>query len=243
MNDALRQALAASRLTDTDVAARIGVDPKTVRRWLSGKKPYARHRWAAADLLGIAGSELWPEDEPRTPHVPATTSLRSIYPHRSDVPTDLWRTLFEEAEHEIGILVYSGLFLADDAGILRLLERKARAGVVVRVLLGDPDSTSVAQRGTDEGIGDALAAKIRNALVLYRPLFGVDGIEVRLHATVLYNSIYRADDQLLINHHIYGAPASATPILHIDGRASAEMAMTFVQSFEQTWETAAAYRP
>ncbi|MBB5998500.1 hypothetical protein HNR25_002251 [Streptomonospora salina] len=32
MNEALRQALARSRLTDTDAAARLGVDPKTVRR-------------------------------------------------------------------------------------------------------------------------------------------------------------------------------------------------------------------
>ena len=41
-----------------------------------------------------------------------------------------------------------------------------------------------------------MAAKIRNALTLYRPLCAVENIDIRLHRTVLYNSIYRAGDQL-----------------------------------------------
>ena len=40
-----------------------------------------------------------------------------------------------------------------------------------------------------------MAAKIRNALMLYRPLCAAENIEIRLHRTVLYNSIYRADEQ------------------------------------------------
>lgn len=36
------------------------------------------------------------------------------------------------------------------------------------VFLGDPDSPQVAERGADQGVGDAQAAKIRNALVLYK---------------------------------------------------------------------------
>ena len=52
--------------------------------------------------------------------------------------------------------------------------------------------------------------------MLYRPLRDVDGIEFRLHRTVLYNSIYRADDQLLVNTHIYGFAARRTrPVLHL----------------------------
>jgi len=66
----------------------------------------------------------------------------------------------------------------------------------VRIALGDPDGPNVAERGEEEGIGDAMAAKIRNALVLYRPLDAVENIEIRLQRTVLYNSIYRADERL-----------------------------------------------
>jgi hypothetical protein len=55
--------------------------------------------------------------------------------------------------------------------------------------------------GRSEGIGDAMPAKIRNALTLYRSVAKLENVEIRLHQTVLYNSIYRADDQLLVNQH------------------------------------------
>ncbi|GAA3763018.1 XRE family transcriptional regulator [Salinactinospora qingdaonensis] len=237
MNEVLRQALAASRLTDTEVAARLSVDPKTVRRWLSGQKPYPRHRWAVADLVGIPEHEIWPEtakpeDSPTSP-----AGLRHVYPHRWAVPRQAWRELFDAAESEIGVLVYSGLFLADDTGILRIFERKARSGVAVRILLGDPESPHVEQRGIEEGIGEAMPAKIRNALVLYRPLLDIENVELRLHNTVLYNSIYRADGQLLVNQHIYGTPAANAPVLHLDTHTSPDMAHTYAQSFEHTWDT------
>ena len=54
-----------------------------------------------------------------------------------------------------------------------------------------------------------MPAKIRNALTLYRPLGAVQNIKIRLHRTVLYNSIYRADGQFLVNQHTYGIPARA----------------------------------
>lgn len=86
------------------------------------------------------------------------------------------------------------------------MAEKGRAGVTVRITLGDPDGPHATERG-EEGIGDAMAAKIRNALTLYRPLGEVENIGIRLHRTVLYNSIYTADDRLLVNQHTYGTPA------------------------------------
>jgi hypothetical protein len=85
----------------------------------------------------------------------------------------------------------------------------------VRILLGDPDSQVVADRGDDEGIGDTVPAKVRNALALYRPLRQVEGVEFRLHRTVLYNSIYRADDQVLVNTHVFGLAAAQAPAWHL----------------------------
>ena len=133
------------------------------------------------------------------------------------VPREVWTRLFESAEHEIGILAYSALFLAEDTGILRILADKGRAGVMVRIVLGDPDGPNVAQRGEEEGIGDAVPAKIRNSLVLYRPLTAFQNIKIRLHRTVLYNSIYRADGQLLVNQHRGHGPL---PILPVRGQAA-----------------------
>jgi len=110
--------------------------------------------------------------------------------------------------------------------------------VRVRILLGDPACPEVAKRGADEGVGDALAAKIRNALALYRPLREMDGPEFRFHQTILYNSIYFGDDQLLVNTHVYGVPAAGNPVWHLRKIPGGEIAATYLASFERVWETA-----
>ena len=125
-----------------------------------------------------------------------------------------------------------------DAGIQRIFRQKAASGVRVRILLGDPDSDVVAQRGTDEGVDDVQAGKIKNALVMYRPLRELDGIEFRLHRTVLYNSIYRADDQVLVNTHIYSFTAAQAPVLHLRRVAGGGMVSTYLDSFEHVWDEA-----
>jgi hypothetical protein len=50
----------------------------------------------------------------------------------------VWGHLFSGAEREIGVLVYSGLFLSEDAVIQKILKDKAAAGARVRILLGSP---------------------------------------------------------------------------------------------------------
>jgi hypothetical protein len=231
----LRRALVTARIREADVAETLGVDPKTVQRWLGGRVPQPRHRWALADMLGTHEYDIWP-------HLAGVPSIGpevfATYPNRGSVPRDIWRQLFENAEREIGILVYSGLFIAEDVQLVRLLSERARAGVRVRIILGDPNSPHVSQRGVEEGIDDAMAAKIRNALVLYRPLVA-SGVEIRLHPTVLYNSIYRADDEMLVNQHVYGIAAAYAPVLHLRHQGEADdVFTTYVNSFERVWSSA-----
>jgi len=239
VNEPLRQALLRARLREDDVAARLGVDPKTVRRWLNGRVPYPHNRAAIAEFVGADAADLWPEAGGPLAARTRPEELGTVYPHRWAVPREVWVRLFESAEQEIAILAYSALFLAEDAGILRVLADKGRVGVRVRIALGDPDGPNVAQRGQEEGIGDAMPAKIRNALTLYRPLCAVENIEIHLHRTVLYNSIYRADDQLLVNQHIYGIPAAHAPVFCLRHAQSREMTAVYLDSFERVWASAA----
>jgi hypothetical protein len=139
----------------------------------------------------------------------------------------------------IAILAYSALFLAEEAGILRILADKGRAGVNVRIALGDPDGPYAAQRDEEEGTGNAMPAEIRDALTLYRPLGTVQNIEIRLHRTVLYNSIYRADGQFLINQHTYGIPAAEAPAFRLCDPGGGEMAGLYRDSFERVWASSA----
>ncbi|MER6514498.1 XRE family transcriptional regulator [Nonomuraea sp. NPDC001636] len=239
-NERLRAALLQKGVSITDLANAIQVDPKTVERWITkGRAPYRKHRFAVASYLDAEETYLWPEALTRDQVAAASESeIVTVYPHRWAVPRDVWGRLFSSASEEIGVLVYSGLFLADDTGIVRMFGEKADAGVRVRILLGDPDCAEVAQRGRDEGIDDGMAAKIRNVLVLYRSLQGRENVEFRLHATVLYNSIYRADDQFLVNTHVYGVPAGNAPVLHLRKVVGGDMVATYAESFERVWDGA-----
>ncbi|MFG1806115.1 helix-turn-helix domain-containing protein [Streptomyces sp. NPDC049040] len=239
-NERLRAALLERGLTLDELANAIDVDPKTVERWVTtNRTPYRRHRYAVAAQLGLDETYLWPDAlSPDQVAGASESEILTVYPHRWAVPSDLWRRMFETAEREIGVLVYSGLFLSEDAGTHQVFRAKADAGVRVRILLGDPESPVVAQRGADEGLDDAMAAKIRNALVMYARLRQVEGIDFRLHDTILYNSIYRADDQLLVNTHIYGFAAAHAPVIHLRKVAGGSMVSNYLDSFERVWDRA-----
>ena len=239
-NERLRALLLERGKTPDQLAEHAQVDAKTVERWITkGRIPYRRHRFEVATFLGVDESYIWPDALSRDEVSAVSDSeVVAVWPHRSEVPRDVWGHLFSGAEREIGVLVYAGLFLSEDAGIQKILKDKAAAGARVRILLGDPDSQVVADRGDDEGIGDTVPAKIRNTLTLYRPLRQVEGVEFRLHRTVLYNSIYRADDQVVVNTHVFGLAAAQAPAWHLRKLAGGELASMYIDSFERVWDTA-----
>jgi hypothetical protein len=126
-------------------------------------------------------------------------------------------------------------------GVQQIFAERARAGAQVRILLGDPDSPNVAQRGEDEGNDETLAAKYRTVAVLFCPLLKEGNVEIRSHGTVLYNSIYRADDQLLVNTHIYGMMADNAPVFHLRKIPGGDMVSTYQESFDRVWDGAKPY--
>jgi hypothetical protein len=134
--------------------------------------------------------------------------------------------------------VYAGFWLSEDPAVRTMLLRKATSGVRVRFLLGEPDSHAVRQRGEEEGIGDAIVSKIKNTVHNYRSLIGAPNTEFRLHATTLYNSIYRADDEILANTHIDGLPGHMTPLIRLRRVPGAELFAAYLDSFERVWENA-----
>lgn len=240
-NERLRAAIVDSGLTLDEVAERLGVAAKTVERWINdpNRKPYRRFQYATASLLRREVSYLWP-DERTSADVTASSNaeLVRLYPHRSVVPQTLWTDVYAKARRRFDVLVYSGFWLTEDATFHRIVKEKSADGVPIRFMLGEPTSPAVAVRGEDEGIGSAMAGKIRNALINYGPLFGLPGVEFRLHSTTLYNSIYRADDEMLANGHIYGVGAYMAPVLHLQRVPGGELFDTYAESIERVWETA-----
>lgn len=239
-NERLRDAMLRAGLTPFALGEKLDVSPKTVERWITlGRLPYPRHRHAIATLLQERESYLWPDALPpdRAAKL-AESEVVHIYSRRAVVPGDLWHRLVEQAEQQIGILVISGLFLPEQVPtLIKSLKAKALAGVQVRILLGDPQSESVAVRGAEEGIGEAMASKVRNALSFYEPLRGIDSVGAKFHSTTLYNSIYRFDEEMLVNTHVYGFPAAHAPVLHLRRLSGGDLFDTYADSFDRVWSS------
>ena len=235
-NERLRDAILRKGMTPAVVAERIGVDPKTVERWIvQDRTPYPKHRYTIAAMVEEGESYLWPKALSTERSVAiAQSELVTIYPRRSTVPSDLWQRLLDRATMQIGLLAYGGLFLQElIPDLTRTLIAKAEAGAKVEVLLGDPDSVQVNERGRDEGIGDSMPGKIRNTLAFYEPMRGHRTAAVLYHDTVLYNSIYRFDDEMLVNTHLFGHPAAHAPILYLRRLAGGDLFDTYVASYER----------
>ena len=88
MNELLRRVMLQARLREDDVAARLGVDPKTVRRWLNGRIPYPHNRAAIADLLDAEEADLWPGVSGTLTARARPDELGTVYPHRWAIPRD-----------------------------------------------------------------------------------------------------------------------------------------------------------
>jgi hypothetical protein len=238
VNEVLRRAMFDADLTELDLSVKLSVDPKTVRNWMRGQIPHPQRRTALTRLLCIDEETIWPELRAVIATKSRPAEIAGIYPQRTAITQKGWLSFFEAAKYEIGILAYSALFLAEDARIVRLVSDKSNDGVRIRIALGRPDGQNVTQRGIEEEIGEAMGAKIRNSLALLGPLLRHEAVELRFHDTVLYNSMYRADDQLLVNQHAYGIPAARSPVYHYRQSDDSEMFDSYQTSFEAIWSQA-----
>jgi hypothetical protein len=131
------------------------------------------------------------------------------------------------------------MFLTEKPKLVQQLRTKARNGVRVRMMFGQSGCEAVVQRSKDEGIGaNTISAKIEQALAYFNSLVDEAGIEIRTHTTVLYNSIYVFDRDMIVNPHIYGKTAPHAPALHLRRTGPDDLFDTYLNSFEQVWHAA-----
>jgi transcriptional regulator with XRE-family HTH domain len=235
VNERLRRCMLRAGLDTETLAETAQVSTKTVERWLRGEVvPYPRTRYRVAAILQEDESYLWPEAVDRS--ALAGAELVASYPRRSDVPRRLWTELLGQAERNVDLLAFAGLFLTEEhPDWVPLLASRAEAGVRVRLLLGDPDGASLSARDGEHRIGGGVAGRVRAVLGSYQPLAGI--VEIRLHDTPLYNSIYRFDDDILVNTHVYGILAAYTPVMRLR-RVDGAYFSTYLESFERVWASA-----
>ena len=84
-------------------------------------------------------------------------------------------------------------------------------------------------------VTETLTSRVRDAVARYGSLRRYGQVELRLRRAVLNNSIYHADEQLLVGQHAYGIPAGRAPVLYLRRAGRGDMATTYLESFEQVW--------
>lgn len=237
-NDRLRTAMLAAGLTVDSLAAALGRDPKTVERWIrqEQRQPHRTTRVQLTKLLKVREVDLWPElgGSPRPASV--ESELVHLYPSRSAITGTIWTELLTSVRSSMDVLVFSGAFLVEQYDLIPLIRKKAGEGVKFRLLVGDESSQAVKQRAIDEGTPGGLEGRIQLMRRYLSEVAGLDGVEVRTHSTVLYNSIYRFDDNLLVNGHAHGALAGQSPVLHLRKAPNGQMWNHYMRSFELTWK-------
>lgn len=237
-NERLRDALLQAGLTTEEAATKIHVDAKTVERWITKDRvPYPRHRRALATLLKANESYLWPSAlPPERQTAVAASEIVGVYPHRNMIPSDLWSKLLASATDRIDILVHAGQFLVERTSFIPTLAEKAAAGANIRINFGDPDSRAIQLRSEEEQLGDGiLSARIKYGLVAYRSLLNTAGVEFRFHETTLYNSIFRFDNEMIVNTHVYGVPGPHAPALHLRKLGAGDLFDIYTKSFIDVW--------
>lgn len=235
MNERLRRATLRAGFDIGTLAEAAEVSTKSVERWLRGEVvPYSRTRYRVAAILGEDESYLWPQAVDRASL--AGAELVSTWPRRSDVPRHLWTELLRLTERNVDYLAYAGLFLTEEhPDWIPTLKARAEAGARVRILIGDQQGKQLAYRDAEEKIGGGVTGRVAAVLSHYRPLAGL--VALRIHDTPLYNSIYRFDDEMLVNSHVYGLLAAHTPTMHIR-RVDGAFFNTYLESFERVWASA-----
>ncbi len=238
MNEPLRRALLRARLREDDVAARLGVDPKTVRRWLNGRIPYANNRAALADLVGADEADLWPE---------AAGPLAARFDPKSWEQSTRTAGLFpamsgHASSNQPSMRSASWPTAPCSSPKMRAFGVSSPIKAVQASRSGLPSATPTAHRWllVARRKASAMPCPPRSVMrvTLYSSLRDIPNIEIRLHRTVLYNSIYRADDQLLVNQHAYGIHSAHAPVFCLQESERGDMTDMYIASFERVWSAA-----
>jgi Cro/C1-type HTH DNA-binding domain len=103
-NEALRVAMSARSIEVEALARDVGVDPKTVQRWLAGRVPHPRHRWKICDLLEQSEQHLWPGVGLGASGAQATSEIVAAFAHRADAPSQLWAGMLERVRTNLDLL-------------------------------------------------------------------------------------------------------------------------------------------
>src|SRR5262245_18803900 len=241
-NQPLRDAMAAARLDIEGVAAELGVDPKTVQRWLAGRTPRPRHRWALASLLHAQDEALWPGASASLTGAAARpygadAEVSRVFASQADAEDEIRLLASNASEIDLRILRGLGL-IALNGSLLRPAVVAARQ-VRLRVLLLDPD-TEAAKRRADE-IGEPLEVFTAGSHLVQARLRELDqrpgvDLEIRTYQEMPVWRTIRIDETILVSSFDQEWEGRESPMLM--PTPGGMLHRGFRRGFEVAWQAA-----
>jgi transcriptional regulator with XRE-family HTH domain len=240
--DALRSALADARMSQQDLARAVGVDEKTVSRWVAdvGRTPHPRHRWATAAALEVDEQVLWPQAVRTAVKTGPDREVVTVYPYRSRVPSSLWRELLAGATQRLMFAGYTNYFLwLEVNNFHNTVTRKAESGVDVRFLVGDPDSDVTRQREQIEGVALTVSTRITVTLdELTKARRTAPQVQARLSDRHIATSVFVFDEDMIVCTHLADLLGHDSPTLHLRRRQADGLFDRFAGHVEHLWKDA-----
>jgi lambda repressor-like predicted transcriptional regulator len=226
-------------MSPRDLAAKVGVDEKTASRWLAGRVPHPKHRWATADALGVEEQMIWPDIAKTAIKTGHDREIVTVYPYRSAVPKSLWRDLVSGARRELTFAGYTSYFLWLDVvpNLRAVLRRKAQAGAAVKFLLGDPHSPVTRRREEIEGVPLTITDRINVTLDQLARLRNEEpDVQARYSDRHISMSVFVFDDDALVCTHLADLLGGDSPTFHIRRRGDDGLYDRYAAHVVHLWE-------
>jgi hypothetical protein len=170
----------------------------------------------------------------------ATPEIVEAWGHRADAPRQRWDVLLAAARKRIDLAACAMLFLPEQhPDFASTIVRGHNAtGLRVRIVLLDPDGEETHRRDTLEDLGGTLPGRIRTTLHHLDDLVRLDGVELRLVDTPLYNAVYRFDDDMLVTPYLHARHGYQHPMMHLRNLSDDGLFAAYAGQFENLWALA-----
>lgn len=164
----------------------------------------------------------------------------TTYPYRNACPSAVWGKLIDGAERELVLAGYTSYFIWQEQPRLPArLRGLLDAGVRVRFLLGDPDSSMTRWREGVEDVPLTVSTRIRITLDALERMGTHDGLEVRFSDQHIALSVFRFDDQMLVTPHLSSLLGHDSPMFHLRRLGDDGLFERFAGHVDALWEGAA----
>lgn len=195
-NDSLKAALHHAGLTPEQFADIVGVDPKTVQRWVAGRTPFARHRAAIARALDSSEHALWPDSTPPAPGAlspdpaPAAGEVIGSWAYDTDHDAPDPAAFISQTTGPVAIYDDGWYSVLEAPGLTDAVLQAAGAGREIRLLSHRPTRA-------------------------LRPLIAQDAITIKVTWDETRLAVIHAQDTMLLTLRLEAEADQPPPLLHL----------------------------